>query len=134
MSSVRNKFGVCRGRLFKIGHKRRGGEYPCPVCGFGLDYPPDDFVICPSCGVEFGYETAGRSFYQLREEWVNSGAHWASRVITEPDNWNPYLQMSNQRLLYSLPFRIDLYLNQSNVARGTYTLPLPTPMLEVQAR
>jgi predicted RNA-binding Zn-ribbon protein involved in translation (DUF1610 family) len=49
-------------------------RYPCPVCGFHLEYPPDDFNICPSCGVEFGYETASRSFYDLRREWINTGA------------------------------------------------------------
>jgi hypothetical protein len=90
--------------MFKVGHKRRSGENPCPVCGFGLDYPPNDFVICPSCGVEFGYETAGRSYYEIRDEWVRSGAHWASRVIPEPLAWNPYLQMLDHNLSYTLPF------------------------------
>lgn len=106
--------------MFKIGQTRKCSKYPCPVCGFGLDYPPEDFVICPSCGVEFGYETPGRSYYQLRQEWVQGGAHWSSRVIPEPAKWNPYLQMISQHLRYELPFFARatptlLHIEQENV-------------------
>jgi hypothetical protein len=96
--------------MFKV-KKTRSGRYPCPVCGFLLHYPADDFNICPSCGVEFGYETAGRSYDQLRQEWVNSGALWASRVIPEPPSWNPYVQMNAAGLFYLPPFTVE------NVAR-----------------
>jgi hypothetical protein len=93
--------------MFKISKKSKVGKYPCPVCGYGLDYPADDFNICPSCGVEFGYETAGRSYHELRQEWVDRGAIWASRVITKPRSWNPYLQMNAARLWYATPFLIQ---------------------------
>jgi hypothetical protein len=79
-------------------------RYACPVCGYDLEYPPEDFNICPSCGVEFGYETAGRSFFELRQEWIESGAQWASRVDTPPKNWNPWAQMTFARLIFSPPF------------------------------
>jgi hypothetical protein len=75
------------------------------VCGYaGLEYPATDFTICPSCGVEFGYENAGRSFFELRQEWVNTGAHWASRVDAKPKTWNPWLQLNSARLIYRVPF------------------------------
>src|SRR5215471_10595632 len=84
--------------------KNSEGRHPCPVCGFGLKYPPDDFNICPSCGVEFGYETAGRSFHDLRQEWVDAGAHWSSQVHHPPNNWNPWLQLNEAKLIYNAPF------------------------------
>jgi hypothetical protein len=65
----------------------------CPVCGYLMRYPPVDFHICPSCGTEFGYEDAGRSYAELRAEWLRSGARWWSPVDSKPDGWDPYLQL-----------------------------------------
>jgi hypothetical protein len=76
-------------------------KYVCPICGYLLSYPPDDFNICPSCGVEFGYETSSRSFWDLREEWLRTGANWASRVVPKPKSWDPMLQLKN--LEFSVP-------------------------------
>jgi predicted RNA-binding Zn-ribbon protein involved in translation (DUF1610 family) len=85
--------------------RQLGIRYTCPVCGYdGLEYPPSDFTICPSCGVEFGYETAGRSLFELRQEWVSTGANWASRVDAKPKAWNPWLQLNNAHLIYTVPF------------------------------
>lgn len=70
-------------------------RYVCPVCGFLLQHPPEDFNICPSCGVEFGYETESRSFSELRDEWLRSGAQWASKVHPIPSNWNAVKQLAN---------------------------------------
>jgi hypothetical protein len=72
-------------------------KYLCPICGYLMSYPADDFNICPSCGVEFGYETIDRSYSDLRKEWLASGANWASRVVPVPQNWNPYRQLKNFR-------------------------------------
>ena len=69
------------------------GAHPCPVCGFGMDQPPDDFNICPSCGVEFGYSDSGSSYEALRSEWLRHGAAWASKVRLRPFGWNAYSQL-----------------------------------------
>src|ERR1700689_5481746 len=82
-------------------------RYLCPVCGYALEYPTDNFNICPSCGVEFGYETAGRSFEELRKEWTATGARWASRVDKPPKNWNPWVQLLAAN--YPLPFRAVIH-------------------------
>jgi hypothetical protein len=67
----------------------------CPVCGYGkLRRPPEDFLICPRCGTEFGYHDASptpdgvmRRRLELRELWIARGAHWHSRHVTPPPNW-----------------------------------------------
>jgi hypothetical protein len=67
----------------------------CPVCGYLMRYPPSDFHICPSCGTEFGYDDAGRSYDQLRQAWLVAGPKWWSQVEPQPPDWNPALQLSN---------------------------------------
>jgi len=74
-------------------------KYLCPICGYNLENPPEDFNICPSCGVEFGYETASRTFEELRKEWLSTGAKWASRVEKEPKGWDAILQLANLGVL-----------------------------------
>lgn len=74
--------------------------YICPVCGFDqLQYPPDDGIICPSCGTQFGYTDANVSHDVLLAEWLLHGAHWHSKVIPKPANWNPYEQLYRAGLL-----------------------------------
>ena len=46
----------------------------CPACGYLMRFPPQDFHICPSCGTEFDYDNVGRSFAELRQAWISSGA------------------------------------------------------------
>jgi len=70
-------------------------KYVCPICGYLLDFPPEDFNICPSCGVEFGYENTGRTYLELRQEWLNTGARWASKVIPKPKKWDAMEQLQN---------------------------------------
>jgi hypothetical protein len=70
-------------------------KYICPVCGFLLDYPPRDFNICPSCGVEFGADTVEYSYDELRQAWRERGQTWSSSVIERPANYNPQLQLQN---------------------------------------
>ena len=67
--------------------------YLCPVCGYGMEDQPDDYNICPSCGVEFGYSDAGRTFDDLRAEWIRIGMPWHSRYYKSPRGWNPRLQL-----------------------------------------
>jgi DNA-directed RNA polymerase subunit RPC12/RpoP len=68
--------------------------YTCPVCAYDrMVKPPVNFTICSSCGTEFGYDDAGRSYEELRAEWLNNGALWFSDATPAPDGWNGYLQL-----------------------------------------
>ncbi len=68
--------------------------YSCPVCGYpGLEFPPTDFEICPSCGTEFEYHDAGKTHEELRLEWIGNGMHWFSHALHPPLNWNPVQQL-----------------------------------------
>lgn len=77
------------------------GDRRCPVCGYpDLEEPAFDefgsatFVICPSCGTEFGYHDATRSHEQLRQCWLANGACWHSRVVPAPAGWSPPDQLA----------------------------------------
>jgi hypothetical protein len=80
-------------------------KHQCPVCGYSMAYPARDNNICPSCGTEFGYHDAGRSFFDIRKEWVRDGAPWSSHYIQPPENWNPTVQMLTVGLTVNL--RVD---------------------------
>jgi rubredoxin len=74
--------------------------YECSVCGYpGLDEPPYEavgyptYVICPSCGTEFGYHDANHTADELRQRWIDRGMDWHSRVVPRPANWNPTKQL-----------------------------------------
>jgi hypothetical protein len=79
----------------------------CPVCGFaGLkerpwtDGSPSD-EICPSCGIQFGYDDAagGRVdrraevYEQWRSGWIAEGMPWRSRGRPQPPDWDPRAQL-----------------------------------------
>jgi len=67
----------------------------CPVCGYGMEDPPEDYNICPSCGTEFGLHDVNSSIAALRAAWLRSGARWWSPVDPQPLGWDPYLQLDN---------------------------------------
>jgi hypothetical protein len=74
--------------------------YTCPVCGYAkLKYPAKDFLICPSCGTEFGYQDANKSFEELRFEWIDRGMIWHSRVVRQPVAWSAVAQLAEAGLL-----------------------------------
>ena len=67
----------------------------CRVCGFlhqespwgktGMD---PDYTICPSCGVEAGYEDSTlEATRKYRSEWLESGAPWFSKSA-KPEGWS----------------------------------------------
>lgn len=82
-------------------------EQLCPVCGFdGLDDPPwlDDSPsdeICPSCGIQFGYDDAAggdigerrRVYDAWRARWLSAGCPWTSRGREPPPSWDPHEQL-----------------------------------------
>jgi hypothetical protein len=75
----------------------------CPVCGYrGLEEPPADFVICPCCGTEFGYDDFGTSHEDLRTQWIRAGARWFSDYTRPPRDWNPYAQLLNAGLAHDV--------------------------------
>lgn len=65
----------------------------CPVCGYGLPFPPADNRICSCCGTEFGYDDLVRTPEVLRWNWIRKGARWFSRATPPPPRWDPVLQM-----------------------------------------
>jgi hypothetical protein len=65
----------------------------CPVCGYGMEDPPTDYNICPSCGTEFGLHDINTSIDNLRLAWIGTGPRWWSSVDPQPTNWDPTLQL-----------------------------------------
>lgn len=69
-------------------------SYPCPVCWFFCDEPCANHNICPSCGTEFGLHDVNASAEELRLAWIKTGPKWWSAVDSQPEHWNPYLQLA----------------------------------------
>jgi hypothetical protein len=69
------------------------GNYQCPVCGYGMEVPPENYNICSCCGVEFGYNDVGRSHRELRDIWISEGAKWWSEYNPPPQGWDPIVQL-----------------------------------------
>ena len=77
-------------------------EFTCPICGWPhLNKDPTtlSYEICPSCGVEFGYE-AVEDYMALRILWVQQGMKfWADAIKNPgapraPENWDPVEQLN----------------------------------------
>jgi hypothetical protein len=78
----------------------------CPVCGFTLDLEPwfegsGSQEICPSCGIQFGYDDAAGGdaakrqavYLTWRARWKAGGMAWASAGQSPPLNWDPARQV-----------------------------------------
>lgn len=83
--------------------------YDCYICGYpDLDEDPkmQDYNICPSCGVEFGYDDWGADRKErhesLRQNWVERGYKWwAERAgILAPEKWDGKAQLEAYLLKY----------------------------------
>jgi len=96
--------------------------YPCPVCGYGLRSPAEDFTICPSCGIEFGYSDEGVSHAELRREWIRFECPWSSTSIPEPQGWNPYEQLIGSGFGRDIP-----WMNKVKVEVKIPTKSRPVP-------
>jgi hypothetical protein len=81
--------------------------YPCPACGFALDFEPwsqgvPSNEICPCCGIQFGYDDAAGGdparvaeiYESWRERWIADGARWSSLGRRPPDDWNATSQLA----------------------------------------
>ena len=78
--------------------------HSCPVCGYkGLRHPPENHLICPSCGTQFGYSDVGSKpkaeiWADLRLYWINNGKTWHSKVVPKPSLWNADKQLIDANL------------------------------------
>ena len=66
----------------------------CTVCGYDMDYPPEDYNICPSCGTEFGLNDVNSTVPDLREAWIETGPVWWSRTDHQPIGWDAEKQLN----------------------------------------
>jgi hypothetical protein len=83
-------------------------HHVCPVCGYpGLSQEPwgpqgdqPSWDICPSCGIEFGYEDSHidpvkrhTRHLELRQAWIDRGRTWWSQSPFHPTpselGWDP---------------------------------------------
>ena len=64
--------------------RRATTRYPCPACEQMVldelawsDQRSASFEICPSCGIQFGYDDANPDSRELvwRENWIRNGRH-----------------------------------------------------------
>lgn len=83
----------------------------CPVCGYSLGFEPwqensASDEICPSCGIQFGYDDATggdvkarAAIYKLwRERWAAQGMPWFSKGRPCPKGWDPEGQLRQSSL------------------------------------
>lgn len=47
-------------------------KYTCPVCGYPMEVPPEDYNICGTCMTEFGLNDVNSSIEELRNAWRQS--------------------------------------------------------------
>jgi hypothetical protein len=51
--------------------------FNCPVCYYDkMPDAPNDYNICPCCGIEFENDDERMSHSELRDRWITSGAYW----------------------------------------------------------
>lgn len=69
----------------------------CPVCGYDkINEPKLKWSICPSCGTQFGLSDSGRTWEQLRHDWIyDDGATWQDGYFSPPPYWSPISQFRN---------------------------------------
>ena len=58
-----------------------------------MDFPADDYNICPSCGVEFVADTTAHGIEVLRSLWIARGMSWTSRALRQPADYDPVGQL-----------------------------------------
>jgi hypothetical protein len=113
--------------------------YQCPVCAYaGLDEPPVDFTICPSCGTEFGYHDFIRGHDELRSRWIATGPAWHSSVIPAPFQWDGIEQLRRGGLLESVEYENVGMNTQTEIAvieigRHSTLVNIPTGNARIDA-
>jgi hypothetical protein len=82
----------------------------CPICGYYMEEPPDDYNICPSCGTEFGLHDVNNSITELQAAWLGVGPNgpvWWSQFDPPPANWNP-LKQFERIVMNANPIAIEI--------------------------
>jgi hypothetical protein len=84
--------------------------FTCPVCFYNrLQDPPEDYNICVCCGTEFGNDDEFRTYTELRQHWIATGAKWF--FCEPPLFWNPWKQLTDAGA--TLPYSIFISLGSS---------------------
>ena len=78
-------------------------ENTCPVCGYQMSEPANNYNVCSSCGTEFGVSDVNSSLADLRDAWLESGPTWWSKAEEMPENWNPLKQMEDAGISMKRP-------------------------------
>ena len=73
-------------------------ENLCPVCGYEMEAPPQDYRTCPSCGTEFGVHDVNATIAELRDAWLQTGPKWWSPVDPQPEHWKPFEQLARIKI------------------------------------
>jgi hypothetical protein len=103
-------------------------NFTCPVCLYQeLPYPPQDYHICPCCGTEFGNDDAFKTPYQLRTEWIASGAKWF--FGNPPRLWNPFMQLIDGGHAEDVPQFISSISSSVNITFTPTKNITPSPWL-----
>jgi hypothetical protein len=88
---------------------RNNEKITCPICGhIGLSrqvrdtrgYPSRE--ICHCCGFEIGYEDAGRTHQELRDDWIRGGMVGFYPPDKSKEDWDPIQQLKAAGLWSSL--------------------------------
>jgi rubredoxin len=103
--------------------------YRCPVCGYDeLPRPPDDYLICPSCGTEFGYDDFAdtdlerqRRWNELRKLWFDRGMPWFSTIVPEQPIVVRYVRASLTSLNTPISGPVKFTFTMSGPAEFTFT-------------
>lgn len=69
-------------------------KHTCPVCGYAMPYPPQDYNICSCCATEFDGTEDSSVISELRLGWLKGGAKWWSTLNSPPSNWDPWQQLN----------------------------------------
>jgi len=81
----------------------------CPVCGYDkINETTLKWSICPSCGTQFGLSDNGRTYAQLRHDWIQGGATWQDDYILPPPYWSPINQLRNIEYNCTLADRLSI--------------------------
>lgn len=86
----------------------------CPVCGYGMEEPPEQYNICASCGTEFGVHDVNASIEELRVAWLKTGLKWFSSVEPEPQGWDPFSQVTKAILAQGFFSRTSIRSDAGN--------------------
>ncbi|HCC06737.1 MAG TPA: hypothetical protein DEP72_01030 [Clostridiales bacterium] len=81
----------------------------CKICGYNKLETPQyteesnpNFVICPCCGFESGYDDLDQGFTieEYRKKWFREGCDWLNKE-KKPKEWDIEKQLRNINCFYN---------------------------------